>query len=159
MWRSNSQRAFNLCSDILTEASTSAGTWALATHGRVRDEITDFDPGDVELFITQVIDRLIQSETPSAERFKLAQILTMCRGRRTAAVDLVLRHHRTSVTELIESLTNDRLAPATRRLLQSLYVEPKDGRRSPVVAVTRPAVDARTFLLPRGVATSRLHGK
>ena len=142
---SHSHQVCALCSDILTEAGASAGTWALATHDRVRDAFANFGPGDVELFITRVIDWLVLPETSHGERFKLAQICTMCRDHRTSTVDLVLRRYRVPVTELMESQTNDPLAEATRSLLRSLYVDHKDGRRSPIVAVTRPAVGTRAF--------------
>jgi hypothetical protein len=113
-----------LSSDVLTEAKLSTGTWSLATYSRVTGTLAGLLPDDVRLFLTKIIEQLLASGTPTSERYKLAQICTMCRQKFYPVVAEVLMLYNSQIQALIETIGTDPLAPAVANLLRSLCEMP-----------------------------------
>jgi hypothetical protein len=149
----HSALAVNLCLHVLEEAKSPAGTWTLATHGKITSALFRLSSEDVKLFMTSVVQRLIAEDASSSERYKLAQICTMCRNKRSPAIDAVLLRYQQQITNLMETLDTDCLAPAITKLLASLYAERPRGRQSLIVCSPVSTV------VSRKIAVSRTPGK
>jgi hypothetical protein len=143
----------SLCSDVLNEASLPSGTWSLATHTRINAAMVERTTDDIEYFMTRVIERLILPGVDITERFKLAQVCTMCRQKHAARVEPILARYQSGITALADSMNTDSLEPAVAKLLVSLFKERVDAR--PIPALFHP----RVMALPRRAIVSRTPAK
>jgi hypothetical protein len=109
-----------LSTDVLMEAKRATGTWSLATYSRITGTLVTLPAADVRLFLTKIVEQLLTDETPTSERYKLAQICTMCRQKFYPGVADVLALYHSPILALIDALGDDPLAPAVASLLRSL---------------------------------------
>jgi hypothetical protein len=124
-----------LCTDLLQEAQTDSGTWLLATHNRLVDALSGMTPEIFESFLTRIIEALVSPTALGRERFKLAQICTLCRGKQCPRVGDILQHFKTELLAARAPL-GDPLDEPIAKLLDSLF-EPTKIARSPPVLVVR----------------------
>jgi hypothetical protein len=133
-----------LVAEVLQEARDPAGTWSLATHGRVRDCVHGWPAEDVDLFLTQIVDRFVAPDTSMGERFKLAQLCTMCNQAGPGKVSATFSHCRDRILGTAEAQVKGPLGPAITKLISSLYEPPKPKpRRSSDFITFMPTVMAR----------------
>jgi hypothetical protein len=142
--RSYSQTVVTLCNDVLDEARTTTGTWSLAMHSRIRDTIPSLREDEIERFIREIVFRLMQPDISTSERFKLAQLCTMCDAKGIPGINAVLREHKQQMIDSAEMAGDDPLKGAVLKLLGSLCRDKSDSgspRR-----ILRPLPPPRAFV-------------
>jgi hypothetical protein len=112
-----------LCSQVLDEAKSSTGTWTLATHSQVDDALAQSPASDVELFMSEVIKRIISPESEQGERFKLSQLCTMARQKQYSNVDQVFIRYKNDLQATARTVPDSPLGHAAARLIESLFQE------------------------------------
>jgi hypothetical protein len=123
MSRRKSATLATLCSDVLSEAKDSAGTWSLATHSRINDVLSPSSHSDVETFISAVIQQILSSESQDGERFKLAQLCTMAKQKQYGGINQIFIRYKHDLLTTAERIQTTPLGVAAARLLQSLFEE------------------------------------
>jgi hypothetical protein len=123
-----------LCSDLLEEAKTASGTWLLETHNRLVGALPLMSPDAFECFFTRVIKAMTAPSASGRERFKLAQICAMCRGKGAPHVTDILQRFKGDVLAAREPL-GDPLDEPIAKILDSLYAQIKTTRSPPVLVV------------------------
>jgi hypothetical protein len=125
-----------LCLELLEEAKTESGTWLLATHNRLIEMISHISAESFERFFVQIIKALILPTASGRERFKLAQICTLCRGKQCPRVNDLLLFYRKEILEATNPM-GDPLDEPIAKLLASLYQQQAKATTSPPIMVVR----------------------
>jgi hypothetical protein len=125
-----------LIEKVLSEARDPLGTWSLATHQRVNESIASSAPENTDRFLTAVVTRLLSADATMCERFKLAQLCTMCH-QKLPTHDAAFVRQQAALMELAETYREDPLGPAVAKLITSLFMPPgpADPRAYPPVIV------------------------
>jgi hypothetical protein len=104
-------------------------------------------PESFEHFFVQIIKALISQTASGRERFKLAQICTLCRGKGCPRVNDILQGYRKEILAVTAPI-GDPLDEPIAKLLASLYQQAKLARSTPVMVVrcrVQHPVSARLF--------------
>jgi hypothetical protein len=119
--RSYSEGLDALCADILLEAQNPSGTWSLATHKRVNAMVHERDVG---AFLTQILQRICNPDVEIEERFKLAQLCTMCHHKGFASSAEIFGKYKDRLDVVMDQSRPHPLGAPVCKLLGSLFSEP-----------------------------------
>jgi hypothetical protein len=144
-----------LITHVLEEAREPTGTWSLATHQRVLESLNGFRSGDFDPFFAEIIERFLSPDATMGERFKLAQLCTMCHQKVGAKCDPLFLRWRESLLQMADSHREDPLGPAVSKLIASLFTppHPADRRASPAPMIV-PSVTLGKITSKKRVASS-----
>jgi hypothetical protein len=134
--RSYSEDLDALTGDILLEARNPSGTWSLATHKRISDWVHERDIGT---FLANILDRICNPEVEMEERFKLAQLCTMCHHKGFASSTDIFARYKDRLTVVMDESRPHPLGGAVCKLLGSLFAPPT----RPAGSLNRPVVRPR----------------
>jgi hypothetical protein len=150
--------ALQLIARILEEAKSDSGTWSFATYVRLRTEVPKLTPEQAALFVTRIIEEMIQPHASPLERFKLAQLCTLLTAPRFPdfrSSTLFAPHAPRVLERMLAIEGSHELGKPTVKLLMGVFEHRGDGPIMGSPSKLSKSASAARHGIARAVQTAR----